>query len=73
MDVGQWGWYAVLPIMGVKGVLVDESLRGKAMVDVGVMDGPQGLLAIDVGLSAIDRKPLGAVDCHNPHPERLEF
>lgn len=43
------------------------------MVDIVVMDGPKWLLAIEIWLRAVNRKPLGAVHGHDPHPECHEF
>ena len=48
-------------------------LVGEAMLDVLVVRDVQRGLAVDVGLAAVDGKPVGSVDAQGPASEGNEF
>ena len=69
MDVGQRGLHGFFPCMFDEGCIGQVCLVGEAMVNVLVMSDVQWALAADVGLAAVNGKPIGPVDAEGTASE----
>ena len=69
LDVGQRWLHSFFPcVLGERGV-GQVGLVGEAMVDVLVVGDIQGTFAADVGLAAVNGKPISPVDGEGPASE----